>query len=169
MLAVTGVQIVLEAQNLLLHFTPEISLGGYMGIRFFCDTLCVGVGILQNFILLRFRFMQKMSSRAAHFRIQTGDTSFSGLQFLQLVQGDGQLAIQFVVFSIQRFEFFGQEVYVLIHLGGGVPANGTGEFVISYLLWQQHSDPPNYLYLRATRRLRPRRVTVLAESMMYFP
>ena len=134
--AVAGIQLFLEAQDFRLQGGAEILLLCCLGIRLGGDPGSLGLCIPNDFRLLNFRLMEQFGRRAAHFRVQTGNADLSCLQFLQLLHRDGQLALQLIVFPVQRVEFFGQKIYVLIHLGGGVSADGAGEFVISYFLRQ---------------------------------
>ena len=134
--AVAGVQIFLESQDFLLHHSAEILLPCSFRVGFRRDLRGLGLGIPNDFRLLNFRLMEQFGRRAAHFRVQTGNADLSCLQFLQFLHGNGQLTLQLIVFPVQRIEFFGQKIYVLIHLGGGVSADGAGEFVISYFLRQ---------------------------------
>ena len=107
-----------------------------MGIRLRDHPIGIGVCLLQDLFLLLLRLMEKVGGGTAHLRIQTGDASLSGLQFRQLFQADGQFLIQLGVFPMEGIYRIGQKVYVLIHLSGGVAANGTAELAVSDFLRQ---------------------------------
>ena len=136
MLAVACVQIVFEAKDLLPDFLPDLYLGGRVGVCFCPRPTRIGVSLLQNLFLLLFRFVKQGGSGTAHFRIQTGNASLSGLQFRQFFHSGSQFSVQLVVFPIERIDILRKEEYVLIYFGGVVPADRAGKFMIADFLRQ---------------------------------
>ena len=135
-LAVAGVQIVLKAEDLLTDLLTNLFLDGSVGVCIRNDPFRIRVGFLQNLFLLLFRLVEKGGGGTAHFRVQTGNACLSGLQFRQLFQSNIQFLRQLDVFPVKGIHVVGQEVYVLIHLGGGVAAHSATKGMIADFLRQ---------------------------------